>query len=1446
MSGSDRDPCVKFVKAQGNSELFFSAFGSMKEYMSEEYLQTLIEEEALSVKESDKSLYICEPFSGIAFDHLQKLGCRIVGPQVIIFCIQHQRCVPKSEYPVYNMIMADIIISCTSLDKGTKKEIHKYVQMMGGRFCRDLNMSVTHLIAGEVGSKKYLVAASLGKPIMLPSWIKELWKKSQENSMTQHKDINMEDFKCPLFFGCTICVSGLCTLERRAIQQLTSEHGGQYMGHLQMNKCTHLIVQEPKGQKYEYAKRWNVHCVTIEWFYHSIEKGFCQDEAMYKTESISETKSEPRISTTAGQNNEAGGYTNESIHNSVVNNSLGSLLENLQNLDINAFQGPVDLLNGCRIYLCGFSGRKLDKLRRLINCGGGVRFNQLNEDVTHVIVGDYDDELKQFWTKSTHRPHVVGPNWLLECFSKGYLLSEEPYIHLNYQPMEITVSDQPRMKSTLSKKNNSFSKKEFVDPEKHQKADEDLLSQYVNDHKTDEGEKLENGIFNDSTHTTVQGDNQSLLSHSSLPETSTIIEGLFIRKKFLVVGFSEEDESCIADVIKENAGKILPLQSRTIADYAVVPLLGCEVESTVGEVVTNTWLITCIEQQNLFDPESNPLFTPVPVLEGSGTPLENCVLSFSQFVGAEKDSLVYLANLLGARVQEFFVRKDSEKKDMLASTHLIVKQPDGSKYQAAQKWGLPAVSMAWILETAKLGKRADECKFMVGNLPKPEGSFETQMTIETYSDASENSSTVLEPERKPPVTPLDVNRFQSKTFHTVISQHTRKSSAPPVEVQPLPKEPSLHLDTPSKFLSKDKLFKPSFDVKDALAALGTPLGPSQRSRRMSTPLSEVIGKNLKLALANSTRHTVALTASPVLKNAQTEKEEDPKPLHNVVICVSKKLSKKQSELNTIAASLGADYRWSFDETVTHFIYQGRPNDTNREYKAVKERGIHIVSEHWLLEPLLHLSLEGNDEDMVIDPKEIKSTNGEIPNIPKGALTQTLEMRKSFQKQLQEIMSATSIVKHHGQRNSLSRNGCDSSSSTPDSTRSLRSGRSRVLEALRQSRLAIADVNTEPSQSEQIIWDDPTAREERARLASNLQWPTCPTQYPEFQTNVKNLEDSAFQESLQDSAVTEHTLCDPGDVSVTEAPKELLCEDLETTAKDSHFIPTPQAPSIAFPLANPPVAPHPKEKIVQTEETPEELEKQYRFQLSSLNPQERIDYCHLIEELGGLVLEKQCFDPSCTHIIVGHPLRNEKYLASMAAGKWILHRSYLEACRAAGHFVQEEEYEWGSSSILDVLTGINIQQKKLALAAMRWRKRIQKKQEEGIMEGAFSGWKVILNVDQSREAGFRRLLQSGGAKVLPGHSVPLFKEATHLFADFSKLKPDDSRANIAEAAAQKVSCLKPEYIADYLMQESPPLSDQYSLPEAVSFLQNNKETGTALPEKRKIPTEINKFKRPRIY
>ncbi|KAM4028938.1 DNA topoisomerase 2-binding protein 1 isoform 3-T3 [Anomaloglossus baeobatrachus] len=1513
MAKGDNDPFfVRFVKTPDNTDFFYEAHEEIQAFQSDEYLHLIDEKEALSLKEKDKSLYICDPFSGAAFNHLKKLGCRIIGPQVVIFCMKNQKCVPRAEYPVFNMAMADITISCTSLDKETREEVHQYVQLMGGCVYRDLNVSVSHLIAGEVGSKKYLVAASLKKPILLPSWVKALWERSQQRIIS-HTDVTMEEYLCPIFLGCTICVTGLSSLDRKEVQRLSSLHGGQYTGQLKMNESTHLIVHEAKGQKYECARKWNVHCVSIQWFFDSIERGFCQDESMYKMDPVISSKTMPETSTPTSTNkmenralsdvshisNISTSCVNESAFNSVMNTRLEPPSDTLENLDISSLHAPDDLLDGCRIYVCGFGGRRLDKLRRLINSGGGVRFNQLTGDISHVIVGENDEELQHFLNKTDHRPYVLTVKWLLDSFTKGALQPEDTYFHSAYKPADIQAPAQPVLNSSIRK---TVGKGQIKTDLHNHEADEDLLSQYTErDSTLTDPKSPETSNQHTLSQLIVQGDMPSYSSQSGFGETSTIIEGgLFSKKRFLVLGFVEEDEGCITDIIKKNAGKVLSVQKRIIADYAVVPLLGCEVEATVEEVVTNTWLGMCIEQEKLLDAHCNALFTPVVYVEGS-TPLKDCVLSVSQFMGAERDSLVYLAGLLGAKMQEFFVRKANTKKGMFASTHLVLREPEGSKYEAAKKWSLPAVTMSWLLQCARTGKKADENRFLVENACEDdkEESFVSQTfkpTIARLSlDTPDRQMKCPEALKKAAITPLDMNRFQSKAFQSVLSRHNKNVPTPGGESKLPAREPSLHLDTPSKFLCKDKLFKPSFDVKDALAALETPGGANQKNRAQSTPLSEVIGRNLKLALANSNRQIAANTASPQLKTTEKKDvDQEPKILNDVVICVSKKLSKRQGELNGIASALGAEYRWCFDESVTHFIYQGKQNDTNREFRSIKERtGIHIVSEHWLLccaeeqrkvpeslyphtyNPKMSLDIsavqdgahnsaklsttvskhdeknELTDEDdqmAKISPVRTSKT-GDVQsegNEVKGALTQTLEMRENFQRQLQELMSATSMVKAQGQRTSLSRPGFENSPCTPEGVRSTRNGRSRVLEARRNSRQPTADLNTEPSQNEQIIWDDPTAREERAKLASNLQWPNSPSQYmepppqsmePPPQSDAKTQNDDQAQESLTDTDLAAMA-CEMDDTAALEALGK--GKDLQSPAKDQ-LISTPKAPSIAFPLAKPMVAPQPKEMIENA--VMDEKDKERRFQLSSLNPQERIDYSLLIEELGGIVIDKQCFDPSCTHIIVGHPLRNEKYLASMAAGKWVLHRSYLEACRAAKRFVKEDDYEWGSTTVLNAVSGINPQQRMLAEAAMRWRRKLQRiKQDSSSAEGAFSGWRVILNVDQAKEAGFKRLLQSGGAKVFAGYSPSLFKEATHLFADFSKLKPEDAKVNISEAAVQGVNCLKPEYIADFLMKEPPPPPNNYCLPDAVPYLQS---AASAISNKRKNSGEIKDVKRSRL-
>lgn len=128
--------------------------------------------------------------------------------------------------------------------------------------------------------------------------------------MFHHSELNIEDYQCPVLKGCTVCVTGLSTVERKEVQRLCEQHGGRYTGQLKMNECTHLIVSEPtgdlitshhlslpvlvsrcvmflcliSGQKYEFARKWNVYCISLHWLFDSIEKGFCQDESRYTVE----------------------------------------------------------------------------------------------------------------------------------------------------------------------------------------------------------------------------------------------------------------------------------------------------------------------------------------------------------------------------------------------------------------------------------------------------------------------------------------------------------------------------------------------------------------------------------------------------------------------------------------------------------------------------------------------------------------------------------------------------------------------------------------------------------------------------------------------------------------------------------------------------------------------------------------------------------------------------------------------------------------------------------------------------------------------------------------------------------------------------------------------------------------------------------------------------------
>ena len=49
----------------------------------------------------------------------------------------------------------------------------------------------------------------------------------------------------------------------------------------------------------------------------------------------------------------------------------------------------------------------------------------------------------------------------------------------------------------------------------------------------------------------------------------------------------------------------------------------------------------------------------------------------------------------------------------MANTHLLLQEPSGSKYEAAVRWEIPAVSAEWLYECARTGTKVAEGPYLV-------------------------------------------------------------------------------------------------------------------------------------------------------------------------------------------------------------------------------------------------------------------------------------------------------------------------------------------------------------------------------------------------------------------------------------------------------------------------------------------------------------------------------------------------------------------------------------------------------------------------------------------------------------------------------------------------------------------------------------------------------------
>jgi topoisomerase (DNA) II binding protein 1 len=135
---------------------------------------------------------------------------------------------------------------------------------------------------------------------------------------------------------------------------------------------------------------------------------------------------------------------------------------------------------------------------------------------------------------------------------------------------------------------------------------------------------------------------------------------------------------------------------------------------------------------------------------------------------------------------------------------------------------------------------------------------------------------------------------------------------------------------------------------------------------------------------------------------------------------------------------------------------------------------------------------------------------------------------------------------------------------------------------------------------------------------------------------------------------------------------------------------------------------------------------------------------VIANLGGVFLNSSSYDDSATHIVISKLSCNEKLLASIAAGKWVMHPDWLIESHRKGIFIDELPYEWGNPS-LSVQSSCSSSssgsqsETEIAGAAHYW--RLNRSQ------GPFHGMRVLMKLGDNKNAPFKRLLEIGGGEVV---------------------------------------------------------------------------------------------------
>ncbi|KAF4533316.1 hypothetical protein B566_EDAN004437 [Ephemera danica] len=232
------------------------------------------------------TVFIVEDFESVAFDQLNKKKCRILGPTALIQLAEAKEPFPNRRlHPHFCLHMKGAIVCFTGFRvKKDLMQIIKEIHSMGGTFRREMSSCVTHLVANYCSGDKYRYAITFGVPVVGAQWVHTAWHERLNLAAKPALDPEIvSKFLLKPFFGARINLYGFPEEERLHMEKVLIENSGNLCT-LEDPTCTHVVVDSMSTEGVGPDSALlppHCHVVKAEWFWLSVQKESCADEAKH-------------------------------------------------------------------------------------------------------------------------------------------------------------------------------------------------------------------------------------------------------------------------------------------------------------------------------------------------------------------------------------------------------------------------------------------------------------------------------------------------------------------------------------------------------------------------------------------------------------------------------------------------------------------------------------------------------------------------------------------------------------------------------------------------------------------------------------------------------------------------------------------------------------------------------------------------------------------------------------------------------------------------------------------------------------------------------------------------------------------------------------------------------------------------------------------------------------